>query len=151
MAAQVAFEYTVAHQKNVGGTVNVYKMKAADRAAVYELVKRVCQIQSLTDAAYLEVHEVKPNGQIEVVFGDIRSRWPKGVPTIRHETIIGTKPKTEVIDARIDASKLPVITKPIPLIEHKPESVAVEQSLPVVTELLDKDVVWIKPLLIKVA
>jgi hypothetical protein len=86
-----------------------------------------------------------------VVFGDIRSRWPKGVPTIRHETIIGTKPKTEVIDARIDASKLPVITKPIPLIEHKPESVAVEQSLPVVTELLDKDVVWIKPLLIKVA
>lgn len=167
--------YNVACQKKWGEDVHVYKLRASSRTELFVFAKRILQIQSLTEPAFLEIHEHRKNGQVGVLYGDTNRRWPKNVKTVQHEAIIGPKPKTEVIDARIDVAKLPPIVGPTPLQEinerlrargiHSDSLVkAIErqtspasQAPPLdavglsVTELVDKDVAWIKPLIIKVA
>lgn len=154
MADKTDLVYTVAYQHSVGGNIDVYKMRSSSHTELMIFMKRVLKIGSVTDAAFLEVHCEKENGQIDVVYGDMRKQWPKNVRIHRHEGILAAKPQTEVIDVRINADKLPVITKPTPLIEYKPATETTEKSSDaglVVTELRDKDVAWIKPLIIKVA
>lgn len=153
--------YTVACQKESHESVHIYKIKSNSRVELIQFVKRILHIDALSRPAFLEIHEERGNGQIAVVYGDSRRQWPKKATIVRHDAIMGPKPKTEVIDARIDQSKLPAILGPTPLQlvneaiqRHNPATQTVNPTADaglVVSELRDLDVAWVKPLIIKVA
>lgn len=125
--------YTVACQKKKGDDLFVYKVKESNRSELFDFIKRVLMLDSLTAAEFLEVHEEMHDGTgVRVVYGDPRAAWPTGVQVVYQQGILARKP--EPLEKEETKSPAPVTVVGL-----------------VVSELHDKVVAMLRPRTIKVA
>lgn len=69
--------YRVAIQLTSKGPLHVFTVKENDRNKVAPFVRHMYELKSLEEAAFCEIHRIAGGGQVEVIYGDLNSEWPR--------------------------------------------------------------------------
>lgn len=77
--------YRVALQLKKGGPLHIFTVKEKDRNEVAPFAARMYDLRSLNEAQYAEIHRIIPGGQVEVVYGDLKTEWPSDAKQIWHQ------------------------------------------------------------------
>lgn len=82
--------FKVAIQARPGGNLDMYDWKAKSGLELVVQLKKMYELPSVTSFAFLEVHEILPDGSVKILYGDLNKLWPD-VPVKVHGGIVRGK------------------------------------------------------------